>query len=189
MMPVAELITRNKCLRTIRVSELEDAPWNFRTHPDQQRAALDGAIDELGFYGYPDVYETADGTLRIIDGHLRKSLLLDKYGPDTEIEVNVTDFDEAQAKKATLTKDPLAALAEADTAKLDALLREVETGSEALTAMLAALAKDSGLYVGDDATPPADFNTVDENIPIEHVCPKCGYAFSGGTTTRAMVEQ
>jgi hypothetical protein len=31
-------------------------------------------------------------------------------------------------------------------------------------------------------TAPADFKEVDENIEIEHVCPKCGYAFSGGQT-------
>lgn len=27
---------------------------------------------------------------------------------------------------------------------------------------------------------PEDFPEVDENIPTEHTCPKCGYAWSGG---------
>src|SRR5262245_61498126 len=83
--------TRNKGLRRVRVSDLEDAPWNFRTHPEAQRAALEGAIEELGFYGYPDVYETAEGRLRICDGHLRRELLVARYGADAEIEVNLTD--------------------------------------------------------------------------------------------------
>lgn len=153
---------RNKRIATIRVSDIEDAPWNFRTHPESQRHALKGAIDELGFYGYPDVYETASGALRLCDGHLRKDLLISMYGPDAEIEVNVTDFDESEAKKATLTKDPLAAMAEADGAKLDSLLREIDTGSEALQKMLAELADDAGLYKTPDVTeddvpePPAD---------------------------------
>jgi len=138
---------RNKAIRMVRVSELEDAPWNFRTHPDEQRGALEGVIDEIGFYGYPDVYETEEGRLRICDGHLRKDLLIAKYGPDTEIEVNVTDFDEVEAKKATLTHDPLAAMAEADDQKLGELLAQVETEGEALRAMLDGLAEEHGVDV------------------------------------------
>ena len=30
--------------------------------------------------------------------------------------------------------------------------------------------------------PPADFPTVDEDIEVDHICPSCGYAFSGGET-------
>jgi DNA modification methylase len=150
---------RNLRIAKVRVADLEDAPWNFRRHPTEQEAALAGAIEELGFYGYPDVYQTKEGPLRICDGHLRKALLLKRYGPDAEIEVNVTDFDEAEAKKATLTKDPLTEMAQVDGVALDQLLREVQTGSEALQAMLAALAKDSGLYqtpeIVEDEAPEA----------------------------------
>ena len=136
------------------MADIEDAPWNFRTHPQGQQDALAGAIDELGFYGYPDVYETPEGTLRLTDGHLRKSLLIQRYGADTEIEVNVTDFDEAEARKATLTKDQLAAMAAQD--------------SEALATLLKSLGDDDALarmvfpdYVIDpllaaDWTPPAE---------------------------------
>lgn len=132
---------RNKGLRRVRIADLEEAPWNHRTHPAEQAAALDGAMDELGYYGYPDAYETPEGGLRLIDGHLRKSRLIAKYGSDTEIEVNVTDFDDAQAKKANLTKDPLAAMAESNSERLEALLIECQTGNEALAGMLAELAE------------------------------------------------
>jgi hypothetical protein len=145
---------RNKEIRRVRVADVEDAPWNFRTHPDSQAAALEGLIDEIGFYSYPDVYESDGGVLRLIDGHLRKALLVRKYGPDAEIEVNVTTFSEAEAKKATLTKDPLAAMATTDAAALDALLREVETGSEELSKMLAELADEAGLYHVDESDAP-----------------------------------
>lgn len=146
--PPDGLRVRNAGLRRVRVADLADAPWNHRTHPQAQAAALDGAIEELGFYGFPDVFE-ADGTLMLIDGHLRKDRLIAKYGADAEIEVNVTDFDEAEAKKANLTKDPLAALAEQSAEKLDLLLRETETANEALAQMLASLADDAGLYQAD----------------------------------------
>ena len=143
----------------MKVSDLEAAPWNFRTHPQAQTEALAGAVGEIGFYGYPDAYETPEGTLRLVDGHLRKELLVGQYGPDTEIEVNVCDFDEAEAKKATLTKDPLAAMAEADAPKLDALLRECSTGSEALAGMLSDLAKEAGC---EWAKPPG---IVEDEVP------------------------
>lgn len=157
MPKVNKIRIRNKGVRLVRVADLEDAPWNFRDHPQMQQDALSGAVDELGWYGHPDVYETADGNLRLIDGHLRKELLLKKYGVDAEIEVNVTDFDETEAKKATATKDPLAALAETNGPKLDALLREVETGSEALQAMLTTLATSGPIDLSD---PP---ESVEEN--------------------------
>ena len=32
----------------------------------------------------------------------------------------------------------------------------------------------------DDTESPAEFKEYDENIDIEHTCPKCGYAWSGG---------
>lgn len=151
---------RNKGLIRLSVSEVEDAPWNFRTHPEHQYGALSGAIDELGFYGYPDVYKTPDGSYRLIDGHLRKDLLIKRYGAATKIDFNEIDFDEAEARKATLTKDPLTGLAETDTTKLDELLREVETGSEELSQMLADLASEAGLY--QDEPPEVNEDDVPE---------------------------
>ncbi len=129
----------------MRVADLVEAPWNFRTHPESQRAALDGAVGDLGFYGYPDAYERADGRLGLVDGHLRREWLLGKYGPDAEIEVNLCDFTEAEAKKATLTKDPLAAMAGVDKGRLEGLLGECSTDNPALAKMLDQLGKKAGL--------------------------------------------
>ena len=160
------LNVRNKGIRKIRVADIEDHDMNFRTHPESQRAALSGTINEIGWYGYPDCYETKDGNVRLIDGHLRKSLLVQQYGADAEIEVNITDFNEDEAKKAMLTHDPLAAMAEADAAKLDALLREVQTGDEALSKMLADLAEEAGLYQAENAA-----EIVDDEVPEPPVEP------------------
>lgn len=167
-----ELRIRNAGLRRVRVADLADAPWNHRTHPQAQQEALDGAIDELGFYGFPDVYEADGGVLMLIDGHLRKERLIAKYGADAEIEVNVTDFDEVEAKLANVTKDPLAAMAEQNAAVLDGLLRDVETGSEALQSMLADLAAGAGLYEtpsGDDE-PTAAAREIPETYQVLIEC-------------------
>lgn len=167
---------RNKGIRLVRVADIEDNPLNFRTHSEAQRAAFAGIETELGFYGYPDVYETEAGTIRLIDGQLRKEHLLSKYGPEATIEVNMTDFDEDEAKKALLTHDPLSAMAEADKVLLDQLLREVDTGDEALQQMMTDLADEAGLYQDDsDATeieedevpePPVDPITKPGNLWI-----------------------
>lgn len=169
--------SRNKGIRRVRVADIENNPQNFRVHPESQRLAFDGIESELGFYGYPDVYETDTGSIRLIDGQLRKEHLLSKYGPDATIEVNVTDFDENEAKKALATHDPLSAMAETDRIILDSLLRDVETGDAAVSAMLAKLAEDAGLYETPDFEPVG----IDEQGKLDekakHTCPECGHEF------------
>lgn len=46
------------------------------------------------------------------------------------------------------------------------------------------------LRSADWTPPPApeDFPEVGEDIEVDHICPKCGYAFSGGETVEAGVE-
>ena len=97
----------------MRVSDIVDNENNFRSHPENQREAFRKTVQTIGFYGYPDVYEI-DGALKLIDGELRKHHLIKQYGPNTEIEVNVTDFDEREANIALATHDPLSGLATQD---------------------------------------------------------------------------
>ena len=149
--------------RRVRASDLEGAPFNWRVHPTAQRDAVVASLEELGIIDPLKTYVLPDGRLRLWDGHIRQDIL-EKIGPDTLIPVVVTDLTEDEARKANLVFDPLADLATADTAKLDALLREVETGSEALQEMLTELAKDAGLYV----TPEVQEDDVPEP-PVEPV--------------------
>ena len=55
-------------------SELVAHDRNFRLHPDAQKAALAGVIDDIGFIKSVVVNQP---TGRIIDGHLRVSLALE----------------------------------------------------------------------------------------------------------------
>jgi hypothetical protein len=164
---------RIKEFKRIKASELMPHPMNWRTHPQAQREALQGILAEVGYVDALMV-RPHQGGYQILDGHLRAETT-----PDTEVPVLVVDLDDAEAAKVLATFDPLAAMAEADAGKLDELLREVETGSEALQGLLAQLSEDAGLYQ-DAPTAPEDFNTVDENLPTDTECPKCGYRWSGG---------
>lgn len=125
-------------LRRVRAGDLLPNPRNWRTHPKSQQDALRGVPAEVGIADALIARETPAG-LMLLDGHLRA-----EDSPDTLWPVLVLDVNEAEADKLLATFDPLSAMAEADTAKLDELLREVETGSEALAAMLDELAKDAG---------------------------------------------
>lgn len=124
-------------LRRIRASELRPNPANWRKHPQGQQAALRGILAEVGYVDALIAIER-DGGYMLLDGHLRAETT-----PDAEVPVLVVDLSDAEAAKVLATFDPLSAMAEVDSAKLDALLREVDTGSAALQEMLAELASDA----------------------------------------------
>jgi ParB-like chromosome segregation protein Spo0J len=174
---------RVKELRRVKASQVVGAPWNWRSHPPEQVEALAGSIEELGFFDPLDTYQLPDGRFRLYDGHARRDLLHERIGPDTLVPIIITDLTEAEAKKATALKDPLAAMADADAAKLDALLGEIDVGHPAVRQMLDELAAGHGITSASSgdagASPPEEFPAYDESIPIEHCCPKCGYRWSG----------
>jgi hypothetical protein len=136
---------RIKSLRRVPANELLPNPKNWRTHPQAQQDALRGVLAEVGYADALLARETPAG-LMLIDGHLRAETT-----PDQKVPVLILDVDEAEADKILATLDPLAALAKADAAKLDALLREVDTGSEAVMEMLTGLAGESGVVPAKDA--------------------------------------
>ena len=162
---------RIKELRRVKASELLPSPQNWRTHPQAQQDALRGILDEVGYADALLARELPDGQLMLVDGHLRAETT-----PDVEVPVLILDIDEAEAAKILATLDPLAAMADADAGKLDELLREIDTGSEALSQLLAQLAEDNGIV-------PPDFEPVgmdeqgrlDEKAKI--TCPNCDYEF------------
>jgi hypothetical protein len=88
----------------------------------------------------------------------------------------VVDLDDAEAAKFLATFDPLSTMAEVDTEKLDAILRDVDTGCEELQEMLAALAEDAGIIPPNfDPSTEANQSNLDEKEPI--TCPECGHEF------------
>lgn len=150
---------RIKELRRVKSSELIPNPKNWRTHPIAQQDALKGILAEVGFAGAVLARELDDGSLMLIDGHMRAETTSNQ-----EIPVLVLDVTEAESDKLLATFDPIAALAESDAAALDSLLRNVDTGSEALQKMLADLAEDAGLYLDDK-------EVVEDEVPEPPVDP------------------
>lgn len=164
---------RIKELRRVLAKELIPNERNWRKHPKAQQEALQGILAEVGYADALVAYETPTG-LKLIDGHLRASTT-----PDTIVPVLVLDVSEEEANKLLASLDPMAAMAESDAAALDNLLRDVQTGSQALADMLTKLAEEAGA-VQLPGESPEDFPEVDEDIDTDHECPKCGYKWSGG---------
>lgn len=136
---------RIKELRRVKAASLLPNPKNWRTHPKAQQDALKGILAEVGFADALLARELDDGSLMLIDGHLRAETT-----GEQEVPVLILDVDEKESDKLLATFDPLAGMAECDSAALDALLRNVDTGNEALQQMLTDLAESSGLYLDND---------------------------------------
>jgi DNA modification methylase len=134
-------------------------PLNWRIHPKAQRDALTGILGDVGWVQSVIVNKT---TGNVVDGHARIEEAL-KLGDDTPVPFVEVELSEEEEQKILLTLDPVAAMATADKANLDALLRDVSTTSEAMQEMLADLAKANGLDYGaeiggslEDAEPQID---------------------------------
>lgn len=147
-------------LRRVRAGDLTPNPKNWRTHPKAQADALRGILAEVGYADALLARELPDGSLILVDGHLRAETT-----PEQEVPVLVLDIDEAEADKLLLSLDPLAALAETNAVALDALLREVDTGSEGLQQMYADLAEAAKLYQDGDK------EIVEDEVPEPPVDP------------------
>jgi len=122
---------RIKELRRVRASQLRPNPRNWRTHPPRQQDALRGLLAEIGYAGALLARELPDGSLELIDGHLRAETT-----PEQDVPVLVLDVDEKEAATLLALLDPLAAMAGADQDVLAELLAKVETRNEAVQAVL-----------------------------------------------------
>jgi hypothetical protein len=146
-------------------------PNNWRTHPQSQRDAMRGALNEVGWVQRVIVNRV---TGYLIDGHERIWEAL--QNGDSNVPYVEVDLSEAEEAYVLATLDPLGAMAQADAAKLDELLREVQSSEAGIQQMLAKLAEDTGI------TPP-NFEPVgiDEQGRLDQKamvkCPECGHEF------------
>ncbi len=140
---------RIKELRRVRAADLRPNPRNWRVHPPAQQDALRGVLAEVGYADALLARELEDGTLMLIDGHLRAETT-----PDCVVPVLVLDVDAVEADKILLTHDPLAAMATVSQENLQALLAEVQTESAAVRELFDTLDKEQragGWEQGDGA--------------------------------------
>lgn len=141
-------------LRRVRAGDLRPNKRNWRTHPPAQRAVLRGVLAEIGYADALLARELPDGRLELIDGHLRAETT-----PDALVPVLVVDVDASEAELLLAVLDPLAGMAETDAARLEKLLAEVRSESEAVQAMLGEMLE------GADREPPVVGDEAERVIP------------------------
>jgi hypothetical protein len=129
---------RNRIMghRRIRAGDLLPHELNPRLHTEAQRAALAALYEEIGFARSLLAYELPDGRLKLIDGHLRQDV-----APDMEVDVEVLDVSDAEARALLLSLDPLAQLADYDRTTLDRLRAVTSTDSDAIANLWASVGR------------------------------------------------
>ncbi|MCL2005098.1 MAG: hypothetical protein FWG73_02940 [Planctomycetaceae bacterium] len=141
---------RIKDFRRVSANSLLPNPKNWRVHNNRQRNILQGILSEVGYADALLVRELSDGSLQLIDGHLRAETT-----PHQSVPVLVLDLDDAEADKLLATLDPLAALADTDQTLLDELLAQIDTENAAVQEFLHSQSSDC----------VADFDKAELQIP------------------------
>jgi hypothetical protein len=168
--PTLASAVRNRIKAHVRVraGDLLPHELNPRMHGEAQRAALAALYEEIGFARSLLAYELPDGRLKLIDGHLRQNL-----APDMEVEVEVLDVSDDEARALLLSLDPLAQLADYDRAALDRLRSLTSTSSDAIANLWASIAQTNAAVAESLAaarTPREKSETIPEQFLIVVEC-------------------
>lgn len=132
---------RIKELRYVKASEIAPNPKNWRTHPKEQSDALRGVLAEIGMADAVVARELEDGSLMLIDGHMRA----ETFGSE-EVAVLVLDVTEEESDKLLAVFDPIAGMAGVNKNSLEELLAGISTNSDPLNSLLEQLAKTNGIF-------------------------------------------
>lgn len=122
-------------------------PLNWRVHPQIQREAVKGSLQEVGWVD--EVIENVV-TGHLIDGHERVWNAL--QNGNAEVPFVQVELTEEEEEYVLATLDPIGAMAEGDQAVIDDLLQDVETGNQGIQAVLDDLAGEPMDYQRDDRT-------------------------------------
>jgi hypothetical protein len=142
-------------------ADLVANPANWRLHPNEQARALGGALGEVGWVAQVLVNRQ---TGHLVDGHLRVELALARG--ERSVPVSYVDLSPQEERLVLASLDPLGAMADADTAKLEELLRDLAPADDALAAMLTELAERNGI-VQTGLTDPDEVGPLPEDRPGE----------------------
>lgn len=146
---------RIKEFRRVPANELVPNAKNWRKHPERQRELLEGVLVEIGYAGALLAREHEDGTLELIDGHLRAETT-----PNQQVPVLVLDLDEKEAATLLALYDPLSSIAEKDNDILGELIKDIELSDANLRIFL-----DELLHVEENLLPSELAETKEVAIP------------------------
>lgn len=152
----------------------------FAGNPRKNDQAVDAAAKAIATFGFRvPILAKSDGL--IIDGHLRLKAAR-QLNLETVPVLLADDLTDVQLKAFRLSVNKIADLAEWDQDLLAFELDGLRDMAFDMDSIGFAPGELNDL-IGTPKTGPGEFPAVDENIETEHKCPKCGYAWSGGSAT------
>lgn len=140
-------------------------PLNARTHPQQQRNAVRGSLNTLGWIGPVIVNRRPNGEEVLIDGHERIWQALQNNNAD--VPFVVVELSENEERLALTSYDFITQMAEYDKEVLDELLREVNTTNSDMQSLLAEIAEAEGLFL--DSVEPVTEDDFDADDAFDRV--------------------
>jgi ParB-like chromosome segregation protein Spo0J len=162
-------MTRNSAADYLDPSTL--VAWD--RNPRHNQHAIQQVANSIQRFGFAAPIVARAEDLRVIAGHTRLAAAL-QLGLK-RVPVRLLDITKSEADALALADNRLGELAEWDTKGLADVLAELEDAS----GLGWSDAEISGLLTSLEAP---GFPEFDEDIPVEHSCPKCGYTWSGATS-------
>lgn len=159
----------NLRLEWLNAADLKDNPRNWRRHPPAQAQALKELLEdpEVGWAG---VLLYNERTQQLIDGHLRKEIIV-----DGKVPVVIGSWSEEGERRILATLDPIAYMAEHDHGMLTSLIESTTFQSAAVNALIAGLVKTEPVPQFAPASID-DQGRLDEKVKV--TCPECGHEFT-----------
>lgn len=118
----------------VEADQLLANPNNWRIHPKNQQEALGSVLDSVGWVQSVIVNQR---TGFVVDGHMRAALAISK---GASVPVTYVDLSEDEEALILASFDPIGMAAATDVQKLNELLKDVQTDSPSLNALLARTA-------------------------------------------------
>jgi hypothetical protein len=159
----------------VRCDSLILDPANARKHPDDNLEAIKGSLRSFGQVK-PIVVREGSRVVCCGNGTLAAARALGM----THVAANIIPLSDTAAAALAIADNRTSELAEWDEETLKSLLATIAVDDQGLQAMFDALEAEYKTEVPVEPDAPEDFKQVDENIETEHVCPRCGFSWSGG---------
>jgi hypothetical protein len=122
---------------TVAAAELLANPKNYRIHPDNQKQALTGVLDQVGWVQSIIVNQRSG---LVVDGHMRAALAVAR---GETVPVTYVELDEHEEALILAALDPITTLAVSDAEKFGALYEQLSVEGDALDGLLSTYLADA----------------------------------------------
>ncbi len=176
-------------IKKVALKDLLPDSRNARVHPDANKAALSKSFERFGaarsiVIDKDDVVRAGNGAIEAaMAAGIEEAILVETDGKQLVV-VKRANWTDAEAKSYAISDNSIGLLSEWDETVLAETFEELKLEGDESLLLATGFENAEILKIIDahpsNARPPEDFKEVDENVPIEHSCPRCGYQYSGG---------